>query len=166
MPRSSSVTLPPLTGCERLDSSPTVTVKPDGEAGSTPTGLNVGLHVPQETTENPVGLAEADVRDTTIALPAGVQLSPSARTACRRARSSTVKNPPKKPRKKTTNSRGYHLGTKQPANCPDASKVANVRIKSPLLEKELTGLMHLSPSTPSLAPGKPVRLESGAVPGR
>ena len=76
--RTKTASLPPLTGCEKLDFSPTVTVKPDGEAGSTPTGLNVGLHVPQETTENPVGLAEADVRNTTIVLPAGVQLSPSA----------------------------------------------------------------------------------------
>ena len=33
---------------------------------------------PRKRTENPVGLAEADVKDTTVTLPAGVQLSPSA----------------------------------------------------------------------------------------
>jgi hypothetical protein len=73
-----SASLPELSGCEQLDFSPTLEVKPDGEAGSTPTGLNVGLHVPQEATVNPTGLAEADVKNTTVTLPAGMQLSPSA----------------------------------------------------------------------------------------
>ena len=66
------------SGCEKLDFSPTIDVKPDGDAGSTPTGLNVHVHVPQEATDKPVGLGEADVKDTTVALPAGVQISPSA----------------------------------------------------------------------------------------
>ena len=49
--------LPELSGCDQLDFSPTIGVTPDGTAGSTPTGLNVELHVPQESTTNPVGLA-------------------------------------------------------------------------------------------------------------
>ena len=75
---SKSAALPALSGCEHLDFSPTISVQPDGSAGSTPTGLNVDVHVPQESTSNPVGLGEADVRDTTVTLPAGVQISPSA----------------------------------------------------------------------------------------
>ena len=71
-------TLPELSGCEDLNFSPTLKVTPDGTAGSTPTGLNVELHVPQESTINPEGKGEADVKDTTVTLPPGVQLSPSA----------------------------------------------------------------------------------------
>ncbi len=41
--------------------------------GSTPTGLTVGVHVPQEASLNPTGLAEADVKDTTVTLPEGVR---------------------------------------------------------------------------------------------
>ena len=70
--------LPELSGCEKLDFSPSISVTPDGTAGSTPTGLNVDVHVPQESTTNPVGLGEADVKDTTVTLPAGVQISPCA----------------------------------------------------------------------------------------
>ena len=72
------VTLPPLTGCGQLDFSPSIEVQPDGQQGSTPTGLNVDLHVNQESTTNPYGLGEADVKDTTVTLPAGVQISPAA----------------------------------------------------------------------------------------
>ncbi len=142
--RTKQASLPPLSGCEKLDFSPTLTVKPDGEAGSTPTGLNVALHVPQETTENPVGLAEADVRDTTIALPAGVQLSPSAADGLQACPQLHGEEPAKEAQEENHELSGINLGTKQPANCPDASKVANVRIKSPLLEKELTGSMYLA----------------------
>jgi hypothetical protein len=140
-----SVSLPELEGCEKLDFSPTIDVTPDGTAGSTPTGLNIGLHVPQETTQNPVGLAEADVKDTTVTLPAGVQLSPSASDglqACSNAQIGFTGfkelDPTAEPGVQTPQF------TPTPPSCPDASKVANVRIRTPLLEHELEGEVYLA----------------------
>ena len=54
-----------------------MTVKPDLPDASTSSGLTVNVKVPQESTENPKGLAEADVRDTTVMLPPGVALNPA-----------------------------------------------------------------------------------------
>jgi len=144
--------LPPLSGCEKLDFSPSLSVTPDGTAGSTPTGLNVGVHVSQESTTDPQGLGEADVKDTTVALPPGVQVSPSASDglqACSNAeigfegfkeldasgRQTAVFAP-----------EVYNPETKlnEATLCPDASKIANVRIKTPLLEGELTGAVYLA----------------------
>ena len=65
-----------LDGCNRLPFAAAVSVAPDGTAGSTPTGLTVGVHVPQEEAE-PEGLAQATVKDTTVTLPAGVALNPA-----------------------------------------------------------------------------------------
>ena len=67
-----------MDGCNHLPFSPSISVAPDGQAASTPTGLTVGVHVPQQNTLNATGLAEADVKDTTVTLPAGVQFSPAA----------------------------------------------------------------------------------------
>jgi hypothetical protein len=151
-----SASLPELSGCEKLDFSPTLGVKPDGEAGSTPTGLNIGLHVPQESTSNPEGLAEADVKDTTVALPAGVQLSPSAADglqACSNAQigftgESRELNPSSEPGISTPQfkEKVYNEATKQyeATLCPDASKIATVKIKTPLLEGELEGSVFLA----------------------
>jgi hypothetical protein len=150
--RTKSVSMPELQGCERLDFSPTVGVSTDGSAGSTPTGLNVDLHVPQETALNPVGLTEADVKNTVVTLPAGMQLSPSAADGlqgCSEAQvgferyeeldDSGVQSAIFKPRV-------YNEATRQEEAtlCPDASKIANVHIKTPLLEGELEGSMYLA----------------------
>ena len=50
---------------------------PDVPSGSTPTGLTVDVHVPQEAALNLQGLAESTLRDTTVTLPAGVALNPA-----------------------------------------------------------------------------------------
>jgi hypothetical protein len=137
--------LPELSGCEKLDFSPSIEAQPDGTAGSTPTGLNVHLHVPQEATLNPVGLAEADVKDTTVTLPAGVQLSPSAADGLQACSQLTGKEEPQKEAAEEKHEvSGINLETKQRANCPEASKVANVKIKTPLLEGELEGSVYLA----------------------
>ncbi len=124
---SKEASLPELTGCEKLDFSPTIAVKPDSEGGSTPAGLNVDVHVPQEATSNPVGLAEADVRNTTVTLPEGLQLSPSAADGLQACSEVQV---------------GLHTAAQ--SVCPVASKVGNVEVDTPLLEEPLKGGAYLA----------------------
>jgi hypothetical protein len=116
-----------LAGCNHLSFSPSISVAPDGQAGSTPTGLTVGVHVPQEVSLNPKGLAEADVKDTAVALPAGMALNPAAADgleACSEAQAA--------------------LENDSPSACPEASKVGTVEIRSPLLPNALTGAVYLA----------------------
>jgi hypothetical protein len=64
-----SVAMPALDGCNKLPFSSSISVAPDGQAASTPTGLTVGIHVPQESTlEGGGGLAESAVKETVVAL--------------------------------------------------------------------------------------------------
>jgi hypothetical protein len=147
---SESVTLPELTGCEQLDFDPSIAVKPDGEAGSTPTGLNVDLGVNQESVTNPAGLGEADVKDTTVTLPPGVQISPSAADgleACSPAQigfegyreldGSGRQTPIFTPELPKPLEPGVNF-------CPNSSKIATVKIKTPLLEGELKGSVYIA----------------------
>jgi hypothetical protein len=144
--QSMTVALPELAGCEKLDFSPTVNVTPDGTVGNTPTGLTVGVHVPQETTENPKGLAEADVKNTTVTLPEGVVLNPSASDGLQACSASQVGftgfkelDPSNEPGVQTAQF------TPNAPSCPDASKVANVHILTPhLVENELVGSVYLA----------------------
>lgn len=67
-----------LVGCGALPFSPSINVQPDTSVGNTPAGLTVGVTLPQTSTEEPNGLSESAVKDTTVTLPPGVLLSPSA----------------------------------------------------------------------------------------
>ena len=157
-----STTLPELTGCEKLDFSPTVTMVPDGTAGSTPTGLTVGIHIPQETTENPVGAGEADVRNTTVTLPQGVQISPGGSDGLQACSIEQIGftgfaelDPTTEPGNRTAQF------TPEAPTCPNASKIANVRFGTPLLQHELTGSIYLA--APQNFAGPPVNPFSGLV---
>jgi hypothetical protein len=127
-----------LDGCNELPFEPSIGLTPDGQAGSTPTGLAVGVHVPQETLLNPTGLAEADVRNTTVTLPEGMALNPAAADgllAC------------------STEQAGYEgreagsgelLFSPGPTGCPEDSKIGTVQIKTPLLAEPLEGAVYLA----------------------
>ena len=144
--------LPELSGCEDLDFSPTIAVTPDGSAGSTPTGLNVEVKVPQESTTNPVGLGEADVKNTTVTLPPGVQISPSAADGLQACSNAQIGFEGDRKLDESGTStpifkeKLYNPTTqKEEATlCPDASKIATVHIATPLLEGELTGEVYLA----------------------
>jgi hypothetical protein len=116
-----------LDGCNRLSFQPTIGVVPDGQAASTPTGLSVGIHVPQEQSLNPTGLAEADVKDTTVTLPEGVQLSPAAADGLLSCPLGAI-----------------GLESAGAPTCPEASKVGTVEIATPLLTERLTGAAYLA----------------------
>jgi hypothetical protein len=67
-----------MDGCSRLAFEPSINVTPDGQQASTPTGLTVGVHVAQQASLNPNGLADSTVKDTTVTLPAGLALNAAA----------------------------------------------------------------------------------------
>ncbi len=119
--------LPALDGCNALPFNPSISVTPDGQGGSTPTGLTVGIHVPQEVSLDAEGLGEADVKETTVALPAGVALNPAAADGLQACSEAQIA-----------------LSLDAKASCPEASKVATLEIKSPLLPNPLVGEAYLA----------------------
>ncbi len=143
-------------GCETLafepslQASPAVAGSPPVHTAATPTGLTVRVKVPQGPLlePNPEGRAQADVRDTTVTLPEGVHLNPSAANglqACTEAQAGFERINP------TTGTQEFTAG---PASCPEASKVANVHIKTPLLPKEVEGALYLAEPAPNGEPAK------------
>jgi hypothetical protein len=118
---------PALDGCNRLPFEPSIKVAPDGQAGSSPSGLTVGIHVPQDAILSPTGLAESNVKDTTVTLPAGVALNPAAADGLEACSETQIA-----------------LEVHSAPACPEASKVGTVEIKSPLLPNALTGAVYLA----------------------
>jgi hypothetical protein len=119
--------MPTLDGCNRLPFSPSISVSPDGQAGSSPTGLTVGVHVPQDVSLNANGLGEANVKNTTVALPAGIALNPAAADGLMACSETQVA-----------------LSSDSPSSCPEASKVGTVEIDSPLLPEPILGAAYLA----------------------
>jgi hypothetical protein len=116
-----------MVGCNRLPFSPSIKVTPDGQAGSTPTGLTVDEHVPQASALNPTGLSESAVKGLSVTLPEGVALNPAAADGLQACSQSEM-----------------GLQSPEPSACPDASKVASVKIKTPLLPNALEGYAYLA----------------------
>jgi hypothetical protein len=124
-----------LDGCNRLPFSSSISVAPDGSAGSTPSGLTVGIHVPQEEALNATGLSPADVKDTTVTLPAGVVLNPAAADGLQACSDVAEPGLPEGQ---------IGLGNPDEAACPEASKVGTLEISSPLLPNPLVGSAYLA----------------------
>jgi len=114
-----------LDGCNRLDFSPLIDVQPDSLIADSPTGLDVDLSVPQS--ENPDGLAEADLRTATVTLPPGMSVNPSAANGLAACTEAEI---------------GLHSAS--PPNCPDASKIGSVEVHTPLLPDPLRGSVYLA----------------------
>jgi hypothetical protein len=117
----------PQDGCNQLSFEPSISVAPDSQNASTPTGLSVGVHVDQEGSLNPTGLAESSVKDTTVTLPAGVALNPAGADGLSACSLSQIA-----------------LGSPSEQSCPESSKVGTIEIKTPLLPNPLTGAAYLA----------------------
>jgi hypothetical protein len=112
-------------GCNQLDFGPSLAVQPDTTAAGSPTGLEIGVSLPQS--ENSEGLAEAEMRKILITPPPGVAASPSAAAgmeACTEAQ--------------------IALHSTEPAQCPNASKVGSAKLEIPLLEHPLEGWVYIA----------------------
>jgi hypothetical protein len=149
--------LPAMDSCNRLQFAPSIKVTPDGTAGSTPTGLNVDVHVPQELVLNPTGLAESNVRGITVALPEGVAINPAGGGGLEACSEGLVgfegfRESSLEPGVDNSAFSSVLPGTPQSGEtlepginfCASASKIGTVTIHTPLLPNALTGAVYLA----------------------
>ena len=151
---SFSSAMPQLDGCNQLPFHASIKVTPDVEEASKPSGLDVDVHVPQEEALNAEGLAPTELKNITVAAARGRASEPLRRpTACRRARrvspgiSRAESNPPEDLRFTPTIPGGdYSEALREPGVnvCPNASKIAEVTIHTPLLPNPVKGFVYLA----------------------
>ncbi len=122
---SSASTSPPVTGCDLLRFTPTLSAQPETTMTDNPTGLGVDLKVPQSQEIH--GLATPPLRNANVTLPQGLTVNPSAATglgACSEAQ--------------------IGLGSAAAPSCPESSKIASVEVETPLVGGTLVGSVYLA----------------------
>ncbi len=143
----------PLTGCSKLAFPVAIAVAPDVSDASSASGLTVGVQVPQTSAFYSGGLAESAVRNTTVALPAGVSINPSGSDgleACSEGLAGFTGfqefNPEFEPGVKTFTFTPTPIDSLQPgvSFCPSGSKVGTVKIKTPALTHPLEGALYVA----------------------
>ncbi len=113
------------TGCGDLSFKPSISMLPDTLEAGAPAGYSFDLSLPQNTEAE--GLATPDVRRTSVTLPLGTVISPSAADGLGDCSNEQF---------------GLHSGA--PGGCPRDSQVGTVRVKTPALEERLTGRVYLA----------------------
>jgi len=124
---SATATTPALTGCDLVPFEPEISFAPTSHQADSPTGLDVELAMPTEGLESPTGIAQANLDNATVTLPAGMALNPAVAAgldAC-----SPVQ---------------IGLGTNDPVTCPESSKVGTVEVETPLLKNPLKGAVYVA----------------------
>src|SRR3984885_10933746 len=114
-----------LGGCERVPFGPSIVVQPETSVADSPSGLHVDVHVPQDQTQGQ--LATANLKDTTVTLPAGVVVNPSAAGGLAGC----------SPEQLDLHGAGA-------AECPDASKIGTAEVLTPLLDHPIKGGVYLA----------------------
>lgn len=118
------------TGCGLLGFAPTIDVRPETDAADSPTGLLAEVHLPQS--EDPDGLAEAQLKKAVVSLPPGLVLDPSVTNdleACSLAQIGM-------------SATGVADG--EEASCPEASNLGTVEVDTPLVDHPLPGSIYLA----------------------
>jgi hypothetical protein len=127
-------------GCEQIPFDPSVSVAPTTDVADSPSGLDVQIDVPQHnsctqiTPAPPAGqqqyeceTATSPLKDGIVTLPEGITVNPASANgldACTPAQIS--------------------LGTDDPVQCPNGSKLADVKVTTPLLPSPIEGTVYLA----------------------
>ena len=139
---SASVNIGPITGCERLEFNPAITIQSSTDLAASPTGLTVNLLIPQSYS-NPAGLATSALKNAVVALPEGVTINPSAGEGLGVCT--------------TAEYEAEAVDSIQGSNCPNESNLGTVTTETPVLKELATGSVFLAQpyNNPFSEPGHP-----------
>jgi hypothetical protein len=145
-----SIAYPHVEGCELLQFTPELAVRPETAQSDTPSGYEFDIRVPRSST--PWGVLEApQLKDAEIRLPPGLTVTPAAADGlkgCPATGSNGIDIPHGMPHADEAGE-GESLGPSglsrlTAGNCPDGSRIGEVEVITPLLEKPLTGHIYLA----------------------
>ena len=122
-----------ITGCNQLAFEPTIDSQATTNAAETSAGLDFSIHQPQD--ESLEGRATAALKDVTATLPEGMSLNPSAANGLESCTETQMGYAPEE---------GKIRFATTPQSCPDAAKVGNLEVTTPLLEDKLPGAVYVA----------------------
>ena len=112
-----------LTGCELLQFNPSLTVTPDTTRADEPSGTTVQFASSARGSAAAVpGLISPELKDSTVTLPAGLSISPSAGDGLEGCSSVQIA-----------------LSVAGVGSCPAGSQIGTVRVTTPLLSEVFEG---------------------------
>jgi len=114
-----------ITDCHKPRFEPKVEIEPTGKQANTPTGLDVHIQVAQN--ENPNALNTPPVKRIKVTLPEGTSFSPAFADGLQSCALAQMQ-----------------LGNNEPVQCPDASRIGEVELSTPLLPEKAVGSMYLA----------------------
>jgi hypothetical protein len=118
------------TGCGKLGFTPSIEAKPSAASAETGSGLQFDVNFKDEGLTNPKGIAQSTIKKAVVTLPEGMTVNPSV------AEGLAVCSPGQL--------EGETLGSQPGAGCPNASKIGDVRVETPLLDKPIQGSAFLA----------------------
>ncbi len=121
----SATEFPSLVGCELLQFDPSLSVTPDTTQADEPAGTTVDLRVPQAAQQFPA-LVTPEIEDTTVTLPSGLSISPSAGDGLEGCDDEQI---------------GFSSASV--GSCPSGSQIGSVKVFTPLLPEPLEGQVFL-----------------------
>jgi uncharacterized repeat protein (TIGR01451 family) len=124
-----------VEGCDELHFEPTIEAHPTTNLADSPSGFDFALKVPQEDNgpegkESPTGRATADLKEAVVTLPPGLVVNPSSGAGLEGC------SPAQVGLTTPVGTSPAHF-TESPAQCPEASKLGTVEVKTPLLHEPL-----------------------------
>ncbi|MDX6635932.1 MAG: hypothetical protein QOF06_2135 [Solirubrobacterales bacterium] len=122
-PVTAEVPFPDISGCGKLEFSPTFTATLTNPEASAPSGIETELVIPQD--ETPDGLATSTMRSARVSLPEGVTINAAAGDGLEGCSAEQV---------------GYEKN--EPSHCPGAAKIGSIEVEVPALEDTLHGAVY------------------------
>lgn len=114
----------PLVGCESLSFAPRLSLRLSNPVADSPTGVRMALSMPEEGEGDE--LANAQIKDVAIEMPAGLTISPGAAAGLAICTDAQLA-----------------LHSEAEASCPAASRVGTIELSSASLPEPLSGSVYL-----------------------
>ncbi len=119
-----------LDGCNRVPFSPTIEASPTTTFTAAPSGLNFNINFANEGLTSTEGDAQSELKETTVVLPEGLTINPSAGVGLAGCTPADYAR--------------ETLESEPGAGCPNESKLGTVAIETPLLKQQIDGNVYIA----------------------